>query len=243
MSSIEIHIAAIPARMDALPADWISRLHPDEVERALRMSFERRRLAFIAGRLLLRQIFGSGKILIDDSGKPRFKDENSSNFSLSHSGSRVLLASSLSDDIGVDIEIRRPRPRLLAIAGKYFHPDEAEALRKLPRTGQLDAFLQLWTLKEAAGKLIGTGISQGMLYPKIRLNGEPEKKLPSVNKDIQLIHVHQANGDHIAVASAIPSPVKIHLFDHHYPWLPPAAAYTKPNVTTRIWTSFPGKYG
>lgn len=45
-----------------------------------------------------------------------------------------------------------------AIPWNMLRPDEAEVLRALPETACVEAFLDLWTGKEAASKALGTGL-------------------------------------------------------------------------------------
>ncbi|TCV92880.1 4'-phosphopantetheinyl transferase [Luteibacter rhizovicinus] len=86
-------------------------------------------------------------------------------FSWSHSGDTALCAIARGDagfELGVDIERVRPRPRLLALAERFFSPSEAALLRSCTEETRLDMFLALWTSKEAVLKAHGGGLSYGL---------------------------------------------------------------------------------
>ena len=51
---------------------------------------------------------------------------------------------------------------MLELADCHFTPHEAAALRKLPANERVLAFYELWTMKEAMLKGIGSGISGGL---------------------------------------------------------------------------------
>jgi 4'-phosphopantetheinyl transferase len=83
-------------------------------------------------------------------------------FNWSHSGGRAVLAVARGIAPGIDLERLRPRPRALEIAGRYFCADEAAALAALPPAQRDDAFLALWTAKEAVLKATGRGLAFGL---------------------------------------------------------------------------------
>lgn len=80
----------------------------------------------------------------------------------SHSGDRLLVALADGARVGVDLERRRPRPRALELARRYFHPGEAAALAALPADVRDAAFLRLWCAKEALLKAHGRGLAHGL---------------------------------------------------------------------------------
>ncbi len=84
-------------------------------------------------------------------------------FNPSDSGDWQLFGLVEGADIGVDLEIRRPRPKALAIAQRHFPQAEVDWLQAQP---DLDhAFLRLWTMKEALFKAIGRGLGYGLGKP------------------------------------------------------------------------------
>lgn len=83
-------------------------------------------------------------------------------FNWSHSGDHALLAIARGIVPGIDLERLRPRPRAMDIARRYFCVEETEALAALGPQQRDDAFLSLWTAKEAVLKATGHGIAYGL---------------------------------------------------------------------------------
>ncbi len=79
--------------------------------------------------------------------------------SVSHSydaaGEIVAVAASPGGLVGIDIEPLRPVP-VLGLARRWFRADEVDWL--VAQDNQAEAFLLLWTAKEAVGKALGTGL-------------------------------------------------------------------------------------
>ena len=84
----------------------------------------------------------------DEKGKPFCRNLPLS-VSLSHSGPYIAVAIG-QNAIGVDVE--RKRKISLAVSKRWFRPEE----------GRAQSFLRLWTLKEAALKYTGEGLSGGI---------------------------------------------------------------------------------
>lgn len=80
----------------------------------------------------------------------------------SHSGDGLLLAFGAGVQVGVDLEILRPRPRALELARRFFTAREADALARLPDSAREHAFVRLWCAKEALLKAHGHGLSFGL---------------------------------------------------------------------------------
>ena len=99
-----------------------------------------------------------------EHGRPRLDPAHGSplDFNWSHSGDRALIAVARGISPGVDIERRRPQPRALPIARRFFGSDEADALAALPEDARSAAFLEAWTAKEAILKAHGRGIGYGL---------------------------------------------------------------------------------
>ena len=87
-----------------------------------------------------------------EAGKPALQD--GPEFSLSHSGERVLCA--LSDQtVGADLQ--QLKPYNPALARRFFSKAETAWLEELRERDQ--AFSLLWSLKESYVKLLGSGIA------------------------------------------------------------------------------------
>jgi 4'-phosphopantetheinyl transferase len=95
-------------------------------------------------------------------GKPRLEGEPSLEFNLSHSGGALLVALSRTLALGVDLELPRRQRPVLELARRFFAPAEAAALAALPEARRQEAFLHLWTGKEAVLKALGHGIADGL---------------------------------------------------------------------------------
>ncbi|GAB2506103.1 4'-phosphopantetheinyl transferase family protein [Lysobacter humi (ex Lee et al. 2017)] len=80
----------------------------------------------------------------------------------SHSGGHLLVALGRGVDVGVDVEVARPRPKALELAQRYFHPAEAAELAGLAEADRSAAFLRLWCAKEALLKAHGRGLAFGL---------------------------------------------------------------------------------
>lgn len=99
-----------------------------------------------------------------EHGRPRLHPAlgGALDFNWSHSGRRALVVLGVGAQPGIDIERRRPRPRALQIAQRHFHPAEVRWLASLEPAARSDAFLSLWTAKEATLKALGRGIAFGL---------------------------------------------------------------------------------
>ena len=100
----------------------------------------------------------------DAHGKPHLVGANAARvqFNLSHSGSSMIVALSRDQAVGVDIEDGlRDRP-WLALAERYFARAEFGRLSRLPEATLAEAFIDLWSCKEAVLKALGRGIAFGL---------------------------------------------------------------------------------
>lgn len=121
------------------------------------------RLCVLAYQLLkqgLRQHYGiTGNPLFEynEHGKPSIVGRPEIFFNLSHCREAVVCA--ISDQpVGVDVELIRPYKESLA---RYtMNDDEMSAIESSPDPAR--TFIRYWTMKEAALKLIGTGISNDL---------------------------------------------------------------------------------
>ena len=148
-------VPAIAARLDA------NALH------VWRLHYEPRH-----GRAPLRALLGAYLGLSPDAvelaegahGRPQLAGTQARglDFNWTHSGDCALVAIGREVMPGIDVERRRTRPRGLDIARRYFARDEAEWLASQPPEDRDEAFLTLWTGKEAVLKALGRGLAFGM---------------------------------------------------------------------------------
>jgi 4'-phosphopantetheinyl transferase len=144
-----------------LHQEWLT---PDELERTVRMTPDRRN-EFVSGRNALRMILGSFlgitppevAIRVSDKGKPHLED-HAVEFSFSHCQRKLLMAFS-GEPLGVDLEALRSKPDLLRIARRLFDKGCCEQLEAAEDAPQLETlFYRFWSAHEAVQKLRGDGI-------------------------------------------------------------------------------------
>jgi 4'-phosphopantetheinyl transferase len=84
-------------------------------------------------------------------------------FNWSHSGKRAVVALSRHlPRLGVDVEYPRVRRDGLALARRFFAASEYHQLEQLDAAARHEAFVQLWTAKEAVLKAHGRGLAYGL---------------------------------------------------------------------------------
>ncbi|MDR9863558.1 MULTISPECIES: 4'-phosphopantetheinyl transferase superfamily protein [Pseudomonas] len=167
----EIHVwsARDPQIADpTLLARYRSWLSAEESQRMQHFMFERHRHQYLVTRALLRAtlslyapwvapqqwVFASnawGKPAIVAPALPMA-------FNLSHTEGLVVLALTLENSVGIDVE---PRQRLADedLAERFFSASEVRYLCSLPSAERASAFMGFWTLKEAYIKARGQGLS------------------------------------------------------------------------------------
>ena len=102
----------------------------------------------------------SGKPVLENNPVPVF-------FSTSYTKGAWILGLSRGFALGIDIEYIKNDSRLLTIAERFFYPEEWGFIRSLPEEEQMKAFFQVWTLKEAYLKAIGTGFPGWHILPEM----------------------------------------------------------------------------
>ncbi len=122
----------------------------------------------LVGEVMVREIcfrdtsihFADQQYYSNEYGKPFLKSSVNWFFNKSHTKNVIVVAVS-DNDIGVDVEfIRSAR---MNVANRYFSADEIELLENASSPeSRNQLFYQLWTLKEAYLKFLGTGISYGL---------------------------------------------------------------------------------
>ena len=141
------------------------------------ISAQRRRLEYIVGHYLLRQMLchvaphWAPDIRVEHHrGQAPFLtglNAERINFSLSHSGNAVCCVVAQDCPLGLDIE--RPRRRKYGeIADAYFAPVETEQLARMPVEEQGAEFYRLWTLKESLLKAKGDNLNDENLVVTFR---------------------------------------------------------------------------
>jgi 4'-phosphopantetheinyl transferase len=153
-----------------LPAAW-ALLDEAERARALRFKVEGAQRRFVLCRATLRRLLGSYLAVAPEVVEFRYGPTQKPYlggrwagaglfFNLAHSGDWAALAFNLDGEVGVDVEAMRLQPDLLAIARRFFTPQEAAPLAELPPAEQVRTFYTVWSRKEAFIKMTGKGLSQ-----------------------------------------------------------------------------------
>lgn len=152
----------------ARDVDDFSRRYLSDVECERLESYRSRAAAerYVVTRSLVRTVLGAHtgvaprdlRVRLTPTGKPEAEGVH---FNVTHSGEVVLLAVSDERPVGVDVERRRDVARVQALIDRWLTPDERAELDAIRRRGldDSDAFLRVWSLKEARLKALGVGIS------------------------------------------------------------------------------------
>lgn len=95
-------------------------------------------------------------------GKPFLPRYPQLHFNLSHTEAAFAFAIAPGDAVGVDVEGNRGRvAHKRGVAKRFFHPDEARWLDQFgDEEAYAQAFIRLWTRKEAYLKALGLGLSK-----------------------------------------------------------------------------------
>ncbi|AFY40409.1 4'-phosphopantetheinyl transferase [[Leptolyngbya] sp. PCC 7376] len=190
--------------------ELITLLSVDEQERAKRFKFTELQDRFIVGRGSLRQILGSYlqqhpaeiEFSYGEYGKP-FVEKLSFNFSHTKEYALCVVSQEEAIAVGVDIETQDRGTQALALAQRFFHPDEYSYLQTVPVDKQQDIFLQFWTAKEAYLKAKGIGLQGGLDQFQIQLESTPHIICSDAeNWSLKMFQINTNHQGAIAVNSA-----------------------------------------
>lgn len=144
----------------------VALLSPEERLRHERMAVWDKQTEFLVSRALLRRVLGALLDLppaaiafdITEDGKPLLSASlaQSLAFNLAHSEGFVLVAVAEAASVGVDVESIAAYKS--GIARRFFSATEYGWLEQHPPESRAAAFYQLWTIKEACIKALGTGV-------------------------------------------------------------------------------------
>jgi 4'-phosphopantetheinyl transferase len=107
---------------------------------------------------------GQWRFTRQGAGKPTIAyPESRLRFNLTHADDMLVIVVSDHAEVGVDVEDRQRDVDVMALARRYYQPDEIQALAQQgDEQAQRLTFLTLWTLKEAAVKATGQGLSKAL---------------------------------------------------------------------------------
>ena len=173
-----VHYRASDTLTDAAWARAVDMLSRVERDRADRFAVERDRRSFVVAHALLRQVLAAYtgiamealEFTVDPSGKPRVANPShrSLEFNLTHAHGLAACAVSRLP-VGVDAESIARRVEPLDLAARYFSAAELAHLEACPPPERATRFIEMWTLKEAYVKALGTGLSLPLWSFTIRL--------------------------------------------------------------------------
>ena len=123
-----------------------------------------------------------------DHGKPFLKSKQFQ-FNISNSYDLVILVVS-DEEVGIDIE--KLRPFTYKRITRAFTDKELNYLSNLDKSKDGDETLKLWTIKEAALKLVGTGLSGKV--KSVDINVETKKSAKRLDRKIKLTDIEVADG-------------------------------------------------
>jgi 4'-phosphopantetheinyl transferase len=143
---------------------WAILAHTEQ-QRAQRFAFSQLRKKFIITRAILKILLGHylklnpQEIALQKTvhGKPALPSSmpngETLQFNVSHSNDAALMAFAWEMPLGIDIEFIKKTNNLSAIAQRFFHPQEINAIHSS------QDFFNCWTRKEAFIKALGIGLS------------------------------------------------------------------------------------
>ncbi|MFC8849696.1 MULTISPECIES: 4'-phosphopantetheinyl transferase family protein [unclassified Micromonospora] len=167
-----------------------------------------RRLLRRAGGALLGRAEAEIRLGRDAAGRPLVGTGDAVELpvSVSHTGGVVVVAARRAGVVGVDVECRRELPAL-ALARRWYAPGEAAWLGGRPAERRAEAFLLLWTAKEAVGKALGRGLRDGGLRRRMPVPGGPGELLRPVPGAGGLWVGHPPLSGDLVLAVAVDGPV------------------------------------
>ncbi len=166
----EVHVWRASLTADAVDGGLPDTLSEDERARAARLRSPDERRRFVTTRGALRALLG-GYLGLDAAsiafaygpyGKPMLAPgmPRSVEFSVSHAGDLALVVVSSGESVGVDVEPVRHLDDVAAMADIVLAPSERATWTALAEGEQTQAFVRLWTRKEAVLKGLGVGLSR-----------------------------------------------------------------------------------
>lgn len=140
--------------IDSERSDEMTMLLPlKERERVLAVKDEKLHKQTLLGALMIKAFTADGELFFSEKGKP-YKI-GLPQFNLSHAGDKVALY--ISDESAVGIDIEKIRPLAKGVSSKIFGEEEKAYAEKFFSESEAD--ISLWTIKEAAAKCIGSGVT------------------------------------------------------------------------------------
>jgi 4'-phosphopantetheinyl transferase len=160
----------------------ISLLSPEETKRSKRFIFDRDRHCYQVTHSMKRLILANYldcdpqclHFKIESYGKPALANLQSPlkiQFNISHSRDLILIAITVEDQIGIDIEYSDKKKSIESLSETIFSPSEMKFFLTLKSQREKEkTFFRCWTRKEAYLKAIGIGLRQDRTNISVDLN-------------------------------------------------------------------------
>lgn len=148
--------------------ELFSYLPEQEAYRASRYRFEKDYNKYVITRGLLRSLLGQylnekpHKITIEYNfnGKPFVNNYEGLNFNLSHTEDFSLIAFTVNQEIGIDVELTRNDINFDGIVEASFTKDEISRIMQISTAKKVELFYKIWTRKEALIKAKGISLAR-----------------------------------------------------------------------------------
>ncbi len=153
--------------------ECIQYLSEDECIRAEKLKIEVKKNQFVITRSVLRLLLSSavGKSYQDidlfygEHGKPSVNESLNNKpikFNISHSGGYALIAITLNNKVGVDIEEINLDINHQSLSKRFFSEQEYNELQNIDEGQRCDVFYSVWAKKESFIKATGQGVAFGL---------------------------------------------------------------------------------
>ena len=187
-----VHVWRAVLDQPAAPVAAMARhLSAEETARADTLAFAQGRRRFVVGRGLLRVILSwylrvaPAAVPLDRrrDGKPELRGGSRLRFNVTHSAGIVLYAVAWGREVGIDLEVDRPLPRVARIAARALSSRERAVLFRIAPSLRPRAFLQCWTRKEACMKATGEGLVRPPAEVEVTVAPAERPRLLSIGGD------------------------------------------------------------
>jgi 4'-phosphopantetheinyl transferase len=109
-------------------------------------------------------------------------------FNLSHSHHLIVIAITVSDVLGIDVEYHTKTLTIEALAEMVFSSCEKNTFNSLPsRSEKVKAFFRCWTRKEAYLKACGIGIQMDLKCISVAMGESPDKDWLSISPHMKML--------------------------------------------------------
>lgn len=161
-------------------------------DKILKLSTYTKQKQSLGAGLLIKKYVGEITSL-NKNGKPQ---NNNIEFNISHSGKYVVLTTG-TEPVGVDIELMQRGNK--HIAPRFFTLDECVQIDQSYDPDK--TFTEIWTLKEAFLKCIGSGIGKDLKKFTIYLDDKNIKIKNNINRNIYYFKEYSVSGYQLSVCS------------------------------------------